>query len=411
MLSFFHRKPIPSLMNALRTPKSIDLENAERFWVIDAQSMFTEKVIREKFSRLSPRIRDDGIFIVGTRMEKWLNDSYNGIILLPAQHRISRLYSSFIHNICHSGIATTVSKIRRKFWIVNLAKMTKSIVNKCVPCKIKRKANASQMRSPLPIDRLKPAPAWCSIAIDYFGPMEIKGEVNKRSRGKCFGVLFNSLEMRGVHIDIAADCTTDSFLMALRRFTSIRGWPSKVLSDNGSQLVKASKKLQDIVKGLDWETIQKFGAQRGIEWKFTPADSPWHNGCSESLVKSTKLAIKACIKDQVLTNPELHTVVYEVANILNERPIGMHPTNPDEGTYICPNDLSLGRASSRIPGGPFADFTSLKNRYAFVEGIANSFWRNMTRDYFPSLLIRSKWHVQKRNIVLGDTVVIQHCER
>ena len=112
---------------------------------------------------------------------------------------------------------------------------------------------------------IKPAPAWYSIAIDYFGPMEIKGEVNKRSRGKCFGVLFNSLEMRGVHIDIAADCTTDSFLISLRRLASIRGWPSKVLSDNGTQLVKAPKKLQDIVKGLDWETIQKFGAQRGIE--------------------------------------------------------------------------------------------------------------------------------------------------
>ena len=137
VLSLYHRKPIHSLMNALITPKSIDLENAERFWVIDAQSMFTEKVIREKFSRLSPRIRDDGIFIVGTRMETWLNDSYNAnsIILLPAQHRTSRLYSSFIHNICHSGIATTVSKISRKFWIVNLTKMTKSIVNKCVPCK------------------------------------------------------------------------------------------------------------------------------------------------------------------------------------------------------------------------------------------------------------------------------------
>ena len=103
----------------------------------------------------------------------------------------------------------------------------------------------------------------------------------------------------------------------------------------------------------------------------------------------------------------MQTVVYEVANILNERPIGRHPTNPDEGTYICPNDLLLGRASSRIAGGPFADFTSIKNRFAFVEGISNSFWRKMTRDYFPSLLIRSTWHVQKRNIALGDTVIIQ----
>ena len=47
----------------------------------------------------------------------------------------------------------------------------------------------------------------------------------------------------------------------------------------------------------------------GTEWKFTPADGPWHNGCSEALIRSTKLAIKGSIKDQVLTYAELQTVV------------------------------------------------------------------------------------------------------
>ena len=84
---------------------------------------------------------------------------------------------------------------------------------------------------------------------------------------------------------------------------------------------------------LDWEEVRRFGAEKGIDWKFTPADSPWHNGCSESLVKSAKLAIKSAIKGHVLSFSELQTVVYEAANMLNERPIGKHPTNPDEGAY------------------------------------------------------------------------------
>ena len=58
-----------------------------------------------------------------------------------------------------------------------------------------------------------------------------------------------------------------------------------------------------------------------------------------------------------------------MANILNERPIGKHPSDPDEGSYLCPNDLLLGRASSRIPGGPFSEYTSSKQRYEFIQSI------------------------------------------
>ena len=53
--------------------------------------------------------------------------------------------------------------------------------------------------SPLPDVRLQPAPAWSSVSLDLFGPIEIRGEVNKRSRGKAYGVLFNCLLTRAVH--------------------------------------------------------------------------------------------------------------------------------------------------------------------------------------------------------------------
>ena len=89
----------------------------------------------------------------------------------------------------------------------------------------------------LPEDRLKPASAWFSTALDYFGPYEVKGEVNKRARKKCYGVLFNCLATRAIHIDVATDYSTDSFFLVLRRFVSMHGYPNKLYSDNGSQLV------------------------------------------------------------------------------------------------------------------------------------------------------------------------------
>ena len=145
VLSFYKRMPVYSFRNALLTPTSDDINEALNFWIRDAQSIFDEKIIQRDYSRLSPKCRHDGIFIVGTRIEKWLNENYNteGLILLPYEHGLSYLYSLFIHNICHSGIAATVSKVRQRFWIVNLTKKIKSIVNKCVSCKFKRKVNAT----------------------------------------------------------------------------------------------------------------------------------------------------------------------------------------------------------------------------------------------------------------------------
>jgi len=98
----------------------------------------------------------------------------------------------------------------------------------------------------LPIERLKPAPAWHSTALDLFGPFKIKDEVKKRTTGKAYGVIFNCLTTRAVHVDISPDYSTQKFLMVLRRFVSIRGYPSKLYSENGPQLVSANEELKRI---------------------------------------------------------------------------------------------------------------------------------------------------------------------
>lgn len=45
-------------------------------------------------------------------------------------------------------------------------------------------------------------------------------------------------------------------------------------------------------------------------------------------------------------------MLYELANSINERSIGIKPGNCiDLGTYLCPNEVILGRASVRVRGG------------------------------------------------------------
>ena len=40
--------------------------------------------------------------------------------------------------------------------------------------------------------------------------------------------------------------------------------------------------------------------------------------------------------------------------------------------------------------------------------IANTFWRKWMRDYFHTLIIRKKWHTEKRNLRVNDIVLVQN---
>ena len=258
LISVFRHKPKPSLTNIFKFPSDFIIE-AEMTWVIEAQKLLKDKFENGDFKQLCPRVRDDGIIIVGGRVEEFFADSYNslGLILLPHFHRISLLYAIFIHNISHLGTASTVCKIRRRFWIIRLTSMVNSIRNKCGTCRKLNQQLQQQLMAQIPLHRLKPSPAFHNTCIDLFGPFKVKGVVNKRSTGKAFGVIFTCSSSRAVYCDISQDYSTDGFLQTFRRFTSIRGYPSEVWSDCGTQLVAADKGLREMIKVFDkaiWST-------------------------------------------------------------------------------------------------------------------------------------------------------------
>ena len=92
-----------------------------------------------------------------------------------------------------------------------------------------------------------------------------------------------------------------------------------------------------------------------MHWKFITPGVPHQNGCAEALVKRSKRALKKAVGSQTLKPFELYTVLLEVANLVKQRPIGRIPNDPDDGSYICPNDILLGSASSEVPQGPFRE--------------------------------------------------------
>ena len=177
------------------------------------------------------------------------------VILLPYKHRFSRLYAELVHSKGHSGVLTTTSKICTRFCIIKLLKLVKSIKFNCVTCRKLGK---------LPLERLKPASPWSYTALDLFGPFKIWNEVKKRTFRKAYGVIFNCLGTRAVYIYLSADYSRNKFLMV--PFVSLRGYPRKLYSGNGTQLVAASEALKKMIQGLKKEDLVEFGITEGLQW-------------------------------------------------------------------------------------------------------------------------------------------------
>ena len=130
----------------------------------------------------------------------------------------------------------------------------------------------------MPPARLKPEPPFTSVMLDLFGSYPVWGEVQKRTTGKAWGVIFTDLCCRAVHLEVVFGNDRESFLLAFSWFTAIRGWPLIVYSDPGSQLVGASEELKRVWRNIDQDYIAQVGASAGCEWRLGPADSPGYQG-------------------------------------------------------------------------------------------------------------------------------------
>ena len=251
-----------------------DIKIAEDSWVKFVQRDLLTEVRNGKHKKLLPSIEND-IVMVGGRAERWVHATWNKqkFILLPGKHQFSSLLALKEHeDIGHLALESTIAKIRSKYWITGIRKVVKGVIQNCKKCKEKFKKLASQKMAPLPVERLKPSPPFENVGVDYFGPFEVKGEVQKRVRGKAFGLIFVCDSSRAVHADIVQNFTTDAFTQALRRFSCMRGWPRRIHSDNGTQLVGAAKELGAIIHNLDWNEIQALGHKYQTTWSFCPPE-------------------------------------------------------------------------------------------------------------------------------------------
>jgi hypothetical protein len=354
-------------------------------------------------------IRDsDGILRVGGRLQQApVMDQTKHPIILPRDHHVSTLIVRHAHEWLsgHSGREYVLSVTRERFWIPRVRPLINSVLRNCVLCKRLRGALGSQRMADLPKERVTPhKPPFSSIGIDCFGPFYVK---RGRSNEKRYGCLFTCLAMRAIHIEKLSSLDTDSFINAFIRFTSRRGIPERIRTDNGTNFVGGQREMKEAIdKWNDSQKAQNHLLIQNIQWDFNPPRASHMGGIWERQIRTVRKVLNAILRNQVLDDERLDTIFCEAESIVNGRPLTSVSGNPSDPQPLTPNHLLLLRGSAPVIPGHFTKGDAYGRRWRHVQFIADQFWKRWLREYLPTLQLRDKWIKPQRNMAEGDIVLI-----
>ncbi|XP_059044984.1 uncharacterized protein LOC131840803 [Achroia grisella] len=289
-------KPKTSKRKTVRAPVcyiAIDthyLERARRLWIrsiqeeafsIDIAALRRNKQLSSssRLIQLSIFIDEENVLRLRSRVSVAadLSVEQQEPPVVDGQHAWVRLYIEWVHRKLHHG----ASKPLRT-----------SELKKCQACRIWKAAPAQPSTGNHPRSRLAHFQRPFTLTgLDYFRPMTV---TVGRTHQKRYGMLFTCLTTRAVHLEIAGSLSTDSAVIALRRFIRCRGCPTELWSDQGTNLKGADFEMKKAAA----EAKEEDSSVRFIRWRYIPSSGPFMGGAWEWLVRSVKTALAATLHER-----------------------------------------------------------------------------------------------------------------
>ncbi|XP_055614820.1 uncharacterized protein LOC129761138 [Toxorhynchites rutilus septentrionalis] len=267
----------------------------------------------------------------------------------------------------------------------------------------------SQLMGDLPSYRIQPAPTFAYTGVDFAGPFMVKS-LTTAKKPLVTKALFICMLTRAIHVELVNDLSTVAFLAALRRFSSRRGLPKKILSDNATNFVGAQNELEELGRLFEdqqqTKKITEYCRNEGIEWSFIPPRSPHFGGIWEAGVKQVKHHLTRIVGGRQLSYEELYTVLTQIEAVLNSRPLVPCSDDPSDLTAITPAHFLIGREMKAVAEPSYLHLKqSTLSRWQHVQAMFQQFWRRWTAEYLPELQNRSKW-TKKIDVPVGAMVLM-----
>ncbi|XP_055535157.1 uncharacterized protein LOC129724353 [Wyeomyia smithii] len=323
-------------------------------------------------------------------------------IILPKKHSVTdKLLEHYHQQLAHGNVETAVNELRQRFYIPSMRTRMKQIGKACVWCKVKKCQPQNPRMAPLLKSRVTPnLPPFSHTGVDYCGPFTVT--VGRRSE-KRYICLFTCMSTRAVHLEVAHSLTTQSCLMAIRRFVCRRGKPLEFYSDNGTNFQAASK---EVMKQIAMDLEDAFPDAR-TRWNFNPPSAPHMGGVWERLVRSLKTALSVLNGGRKLTDEILLTTLAEAEDLINSRPLTYVSLEPGVDEALTPNHFIRGVGTQvEHVVQPTSEAEALRDRYKQSQSLADALWKRWVNEYLPSINQRTKWHSESPPLSRGDLVYV-----
>ena len=364
-----------------------------------------------KILSLNPKMDDEGLLRCDGRLKNadYLSFDSRYPIILPRKSWVTKLIIKHSHDKRQhiGGTNQTLADLSSRYWVVAGREAIREWERECFGCRRRKTKASMQIMAPLPSIRVKmPLRAFARTAVDFAGPFFTK-QGRGRVQQKRYLCLFTCVASRAVHLELAWGLDTDSFLNAFNRMINRRGLPLEMISDNGTNFVKANKELKELINQMNKDKIVRSTSTRGVTWHFNPPLGPHFGGVHETLIKAAKKAISAVVHKADITDEELLTVFTGVEALLNSRPLTYQTSDVHDDVPLTPNHFLHGQAGGQYAVEAVDSFSfNPKRRWRRIQELIRHVWHRWLKEWLPLLNQRRKWLLPQKNLQVGDVVVV-----
>ena len=213
---------------------------------------------------------------------------------------------------------------------------------------------------------------------------------------------------------IATSLSTDAFLNALRRLIAIRGPIRSIHCDKGTNFVGADNEIKNAVKEMDGLKIADYLKQKRcdyVHFEFHVPHASHFGGAWERHIRSARRILSSLLRSQgsQLTDETLRTLMFEVAALVNSRPLTVLSSSNDLQMSLSPQNLLTAKSDIIMPPpGNFEESDVYSKKYwRRIQYLCNVFWRKWQREYLLDMQNRQKWNRPHKNLKVGDVVLLK----
>ena len=348
---------------------------------------------------------------------------YNLKLMTPMIDRYSPLayaVGDHVHTVLakHSGYETSYRECLNYCFILQGLSLFREIGEDCTRCAIKRKKFIEASMGPISDEQLTVAPAFYITMADIFGPCQIfvPGHAMKtRHRNiveaKCYVLVFCCPVTKLVNLQVIEEKSADGVIDGVNRLGCEVGFPSYLLIDKDSGMMKAFKEAQVELKNMEF-VMQR---EHGIKFSTCPVSGHNFHGLVERKIRT----VQDCLEESGFAKLKFHatglqTTLKLIENDINNLPLGYSYGRDGDNSpilrLIFPNMLKVGRMNRRSLDGPIRLPKNPGELMKRIEKGYDMFFKLWNTAMIPKLMKQKKWFGGKVELTVGDIVYFQKVE-